>query len=184
MAYHRHLELSCNSEITFHRKAAMNSRSETVGWFSFRWAVPILVSWSLALIAVVALWLIVQMIIFFVFVGDSDRDAPFAMRVVLFLVPWGVFGIAIGIGQWVVLRREIPQIKPWIWATLAGFLVGSFVDIALMNGGALGPRIDCVLCVVASSNIIDNLGQGIVLGAVLGLTQWAVLRGKLDMAAG
>lgn len=162
----------------------MNSRSETVGWFSFRWAVPILVSWSLALIAVVALWLIVQMIIFFVFVGDSDRDAPFAMRVVLFLVPWGVFGIAIGIGQWVVLRREIPQIKPWIWATLAGFLVGSFVDIALMNGGALGPRIDCVLCVVASSNIIDNLGQGIVLGAVLGLTQWAVLRGKLDMAAG
>jgi len=82
-------------------------------------------------------------------------------------VVWAVFGLVIGaslgITQWLVLRRQIPQAYMWLLASAVGGAVAGILGFA-MGGPAGGP-----------------LG-GAVIGASLGIPQWLVLRHRVSQA--
>lgn len=82
-------------------------------------------------------------------------------------VVWAAFGAVIGaslgITQWLVLRRQIPQAYLWVLASgLGGVAVGA---LGFAMGGAVG----------------GPLG-GAVIGASLGIPQWLVLRHRVSQA--
>jgi len=72
-----------------------------------------------------------------------------------------VIGIAIGIGQWLVLNRRINRTRWWIVASIIGFGVGK--DVA-------------GLAVPAMSGHLGSALGGLAIGTALGLGQWLVLR--------
>jgi hypothetical protein len=72
-----------------------------------------------------------------------------------------IIGTAVGLGQWLALRRSLPGSAWWIVATLIGFGVGKLL------GDAIAEQISGTLGYVLS---------GAAIGAVLGVAQWVVLR--------
>jgi hypothetical protein len=74
-----------------------------------------------------------------------------------------VIGITLGIAQWLVLRRRIPQAYMWVLASVAGgaVLAASGFAAGEAIGGPLG---------------------GAVIGASLGTMQWLVLRRRVSEA--
>jgi hypothetical protein len=76
-------------------------------------------------------------------------------------------GLVIGIGQWWALKRYGHRIGGWVWATAAGYLIFSaWASAFSMPGPAwFGGPVPVVIN-----------------GAILGLTQWLVLRRHVDQA--
>jgi hypothetical protein len=74
-----------------------------------------------------------------------------------------LIGITLGIGQWLVLRRRIPQAYLWVLASVLGGAALSASGFAA--GGAVG----------------GPLG-GSAIGASLGIAQWLVLRRRVSRA--
>ena len=72
-------------------------------------------------------------------------------------------GAALGIMQWLVLRRLIPQAHQWLLASLIGGVMLAILGFVI--GAAVG----------------GPLG-GAVMGAALGTMQWLVLRCKVSRA--
>jgi hypothetical protein len=72
-------------------------------------------------------------------------------------------GIALGLGQWLVLRQSIPQAGWWIWASTVGWAFGQ----AMIVVGEITPP---------GSGLINSVAAGTVLGTLLGIAQWFVLR--------
>jgi hypothetical protein len=72
-----------------------------------------------------------------------------------------VIGIAIGIGQWLVMKSRINRTRWWILASIIGFGIGKDVadPVALAVSGPMG----------------SVLG-GLAIGMSLGVAQWLVLR--------
>ena len=82
-------------------------------------------------------------------------------------VVWAVFGLVIGaslgITQWLVLRRQIPQAHMWVLASaMGGIAVGV---LGFVMGEAVGGPVG-----------------GSVIGAALGIMQWLVLRRLISRA--
>ncbi len=95
--------------------------------------------------------------------GDGDSD----FTIILFLSSQGVMT---GLAQWlVVIRWHIRQAGWWILATAIGWPIGVFA------GTAIGSR-------VSVANEQAGILVWAVLGAALGLTQWLVLRNKVEHA--
>ena len=98
-----------------------------------------------------------------VILGDRDND----FTGVLFLSSQGVMT---GLAQWlVVIRWHIGQAGWWILATAIGWPLGLFAGTA----------------VVSRVNVVNEQAAIVVwavLGASLGLTQWLVLRNKVEHA--
>ena len=97
-----------------------------------------------------------------------------------FLVIGAYEGAIIGAAQWLVLRRLLPSVgaKRWIGATVAGAVIAwmlgripsALADWTNVSGGAgqrePGPAMLIVLSAAA----------GALLGSILGVAQWVVLR--------
>ena len=84
------------------------------------------------------------------------------------LVGWAVLGevgigAAIGLAQWLVLRREVSNAGWWILASTVAWLVGWEIVVA---GLVVPPGVD----------IISSLITGAVVGLLMGVAQWLVLR--------
>lgn len=82
---------------------------------------------------------------------------------------WGVFvgPIALGLTQWLLLRRYLSNAQGWFWATT----LGGFVAIVLLS---LGGFYLAGILRGASGTVV-----GLVVGALLGATQWLVLKRHL-----
>ncbi len=46
-----------------------------------------------------------------------------------------IVGLAVGVLQWQVLKRHVPELNRWAWFTGAGFALGSFAMIYFMGAG-------------------------------------------------
>lgn len=85
-------------------------------------------------------------------------------------------GAIVGGAQWLVLRRVLPSVggKQWIGATVVGAIVAWMLGripsaLADGNGGAAAePSLPVILVLSAAA--------GAVLGVILGVAQWVVLR--------
>lgn len=80
-------------------------------------------------------------------------------------------GTTIGIAQWFVLRQFISQAGWWILATAAGWVAGW----ALIVAGIVVPP---------GGGIINSMAAGGVIGAIVGIGQWVVLRWQFTRLAG
>ena len=82
-----------------------------------------------------------------------------------------LFGAIVGLVQWPVLRREIPNVWIWVLANVIGWTTGFFLSQASLdlffNGPAIAP--------VASTAVIAGV-SGLVAGAITGVALVLIVR--------
>jgi len=96
-----------------------------------------------------------------------------------------MLGAAVGLGQWVVLRRRFDiKLLWWLTATMFGFALHGLIlglDTRLLSGDQVaGQVIADELTQTAALRSLGLLGSGIVL---VGVPQWLVLRQHLPKAS-
>jgi hypothetical protein len=78
-----------------------------------------------------------------------------------------VIGVLTGAGQWAVLRMRLKRVWMWIPATAIGVPLGFFVGLAVDTG------------IFAAGDTLNISG---LLGLVVGVPQWLVIRKKVEKA--
>lgn len=109
--------------------------------------------------------------------GDTGRVLLIVATAGALVAAGLVEGVAVGYAQWRVLRGPLPTMmtRSWITATVIGALVAwalGLLPSTLMSGGNAGsepPFSD-------AQQFLFAAGMGFVLGPVLGIPQWLVLR--------
>ncbi len=100
-------------------------------------------------------------------VGAAEyRAKGFVVAIPLLVV---MTGAAVGVMQWLILRRQLRRTGWWVLASIVGWVVGTAaatLGILLVGLQEFSP--------VSSSIVI-----GVVVGAVAGVMQWLILRRQL-----
>nr|AHM02039.1 hypothetical protein Tery_2651 [uncultured miscellaneous Crenarchaeota group] len=147
--------------------------------FWFRWIIANAVGELLGLgpVAFVAILLVR------VFSEGGGPEALFGLG--LFTLLGAYEGAVVGLAQWLVLRRRLPEVsrRSWIWATVAGaataWLLGMLPSTIMSfiggGGGAMPEPEGAGVYVMAA-------GMGLLLGAILAAPQWRVLRRQVHGA--
>ena len=84
------------------------------------------------------------------------------------LVDGLVIGSAVGIAQWLVLRRWMSPVGWWVLLSIVGFGVGKAFAEAVLPG---------------ASTLPGYAATGAIIGAAVGVAQWPVLRRHVSSAA-
>ena len=88
-------------------------------------------------------------------------------------------GAVVGLAQWIVLRRRLPEIarRSWVWATVAGAAATGFLGMlpgTVMSltgdGGGTMPEFE------STESLATEIALAMILGAILAIPQWWVLR--------
>ena len=124
--------------------------------------------WLLWLLATIA-GLIVSLAIMFVGLGAMLDNAPEAIFGAVF---GGFLGAGYGIAQWLVLRRYVDGIGWWIPLTIFGWAVFWAANIAGLLGEGRG----------LAGVIVEGIVHGAILGGLVGLLQWILLRSEISRA--
>ena len=85
-----------------------------------------------------------------------------------------LIGVPLGLAQWLVLRRLIPLSPLWVLAFPVGWVLSMLVPVAIPAS---------LWQIVDSESAITLTILYIVMGAVIGLPQWLMLRRRLTKAA-
>ena len=95
-------------------------------------------------------------------------------------------GTAVGVGQWLVLRRPLPQLtwQAWVLATMVGAFVAWSLGMIPSTMMTLGEETSSQPPLEINDLVMYSLAavMGLVLGPILGLPQWWVLRRHLRHA--
>jgi uncharacterized integral membrane protein len=83
-----------------------------------------------------------------------------------------MLGVSVGFFQWLVLRRKIKNSLPWIGATTLSWILFWTLHNAGVFGFAQSPF----------GLVMQGLGHGAIIGAMVGFTQYLVLRPKVGRA--
>lgn len=121
--------------------------------YSVDWIFTGIAAWSLAF----ALGLLVVQILSGTFWGT--------------LIAYVVFGIIIAVVQWPVLRREIPDVLPWVLANVAGWALGAYLSSLALDWVVNGPSVGQWLVSAVSSGV-----TGLIAGAVTGVVLVWIVR--------
>lgn len=96
-------------------------------------------------------------------------------------------GTAVGLGQWLVLHRPLPQLKwqSWLIATMIGAFVAWLLGMIPSTMMSLGEETAAAPPPEISDMMMYSLAavMGLVLGPILALPQWWVLRRYVRQAA-
>ena len=119
-------------------------------------------------------------ILLFTRLPEPTRLVPALGLILLTTATGAVEGTVVGLLQWSVLRAPFPQVtrRAWLLATLAGALVAWFlgslpstlIGLGGDPSGATAQEPETWLMMLLAA------GMGLVLGLVLALPQWRVLR--------
>jgi len=127
----------------------MRSERASIGWqFWLQWLGATSVSWVVGAILYYTLNLVV--------LGGVGE-----------VVGGTIWGLVVGIGQWLVLRRWLDRAGWWVLATAAGSLLAASVDVGLQ--GLLGEKAGGLILMI-------GLGPGV------GVLQWLFLRQQVTRA--
>jgi hypothetical protein len=112
-----------------------------------------------------------------VFSEGGGAEALFGLG--LFTLLGAYEGAIVGLAQWIVLRRRLPEIsrRSWIWATVAGataawllgMLPSTIMSLIGNDGGTMPEPEGAGVYAMAT-------GMGLLLGTILAAPQWRVLR--------
>jgi hypothetical protein len=134
---------------------------QRVGWkFLVQWVVVTVVSSTVGGASVGAM----------MWVGDAPLIAPVSML---------LFGVFVGLGQWLILRQRIHKAGWWVSTSLAGWTVGGIAFqsiywvVETIAHKTMGSQ--ALLAVVYGFTVGGAIGL-IVGGFSVGLAQWFVLR--------
>ena len=98
------------------------------------------------------LWWVLASAVGFTVAAAADNAVSEALDFV-------VYGVPVGVTQWLVLRRQVSRAGWWILATLAAFAVGESLRL-----------------------VVDDAVSDSVALALVGITQWIVLRRQVSRA--
>jgi hypothetical protein len=85
-----------------------------------------------------------------------------------------MLGLSNGLAQWLVLRRRLAGVGAWLPATLVAYTLFWFLHNAEVLGFAHSPW----------GLVGQGFGHGAIVGAMIGTTQYLVLRGRVPDAWG
>lgn len=100
---------------------------------------------------------------------ESVAEPPIWLQLVLRAFGMGLLGAAIGLAQWLVLRRVLRGVGWWVPATMVGYA-------ALNVAGWIW------LLSVEPPPWLAGSTSFVLVGLVLGVAQWLVLRGRVERA--
>jgi hypothetical protein len=96
------------------------------------------------------------------------------------LLGYLLFGLSIGVMQWPVLRREIPNALAWIAASIIGWASGAYLSQAVLTGLVTNDEASLLLRTAVSAGV-----TGLAAGAITGLALvWIVRQPELEGARG
>ena len=98
-------------------------------------------------------------------IANVDEDQLFGILIAPLL------GLVIGGSQWLVLRRHVPQAGWWVAASVIGY-------VAVLILASLSTN----LRLTANEGIADDVVLTVVLGSVVGVPQYLVLRKRFPKA--
>jgi hypothetical protein len=87
------------------------------------------------------------------------------------LVGYLLFGAVIGLVQWPVLRREIPNVLPWVAANVIGWALGAFLSQVILSAFFPGDTLSQALSSAITAGV-----TGLVAGAVTGMALVWIVR--------
>lgn len=87
------------------------------------------------------------------------------------LVGYILFGAIIALLQWPVLRREIPNVVPWVLASVAGWALGAYISQAVLNAITSGDTLNQAVSTAVISGV-----TGLVAGAITGVVLVLIIR--------
>ena len=93
------------------------------------------------------------------------------------LVGYILFGVIVALLQWPVLRREIPNVVPWLLAAnVAGWALGAYLGPWILNLIVSGSTASQVL-----STAVISASTGLIAGAITGLALvWIVRQPEME----
>ncbi len=123
------------------------------------------------------LWVIASFLGFGLLGGlIGDAISRFTENLGFGLPTGAVFGVVLGLAggttQWLILRRQFTRAGWWVLACIVGFATSFLVVdavIAPLSGEGNG----------LIGHALIGIGQGAVIGIVVGTGQWLVLRGRV-----
>lgn len=82
-----------------------------------------------------------------------------------------LFGVILAVVQWPVLRREIPQVLPWVLANVIGWGLGALLSQLALNLFVAGDVIQPFV-----TSLVHAVVTGLVAGALTGLALVYIVR--------
>ncbi|MGI8912779.1 MAG: hypothetical protein ACR2JY_03130 [Chloroflexota bacterium] len=152
-------------------------RSATTGWLLLDQR---LVPWLWWILAGIGGWagLLVIMYASFLRYGVSAGNAGVAELVSRLIIGGVLAGATVGAAQWLVIRRYLQASREWVVATTAGWCVGALLAEALLFPIVAGH----VQIGWPGDTVLRGGEFGLVVGAVMGIAQWRVLRREVAHA--
>jgi len=99
---------------------------------------------------------------------------PILKSIPNFVAPLIIIGVPFGLAQWLVLRRLIPLSPIWVLTFPVGWFLSSLIPAAIPES---------LWQIIDSESPVTLTVIYIIMGAVMGLPQWLILRRKLSKAA-
>ena len=92
-------------------------------------------------------------------------------------LPLVVAGTGVATAQWRVLRHQVAPARFWVLANVAGWSLGALLAVAV--GRSVATTVDSAMSSISDDSLGTSVGLwggGAALGAVVGGTQWLLLR--------
>ena len=99
---------------------------------------------------------------------------PILKSIPNFVAPLIIIGVPFGLAQWLVLRRLILLSPIWVLTFPVGWFLSSLIPAAIPES---------LWQIIGSESPVTLTVIYIIMGAVMGLPQWLILRRKLSKAA-
>lgn len=137
-----------------------------------RWLVANLIGEFVGLGSAGALGAVVTLVL-----GDTMQPSTWLILVFTLIIAAALEGCIVGLAQWWVLHRYLPSLtrRTWLWATILGGEIAWIVGMTLgsLGGDTLSGQVNLDPNLIG---LIFGSLLGPVVGAMLGLGQWFVLR--------
>jgi len=99
---------------------------------------------------------------------------PILKSIPNFTTPFSIIGVTFGLAQWLVLRRLILLSPIWVLTFPVSWFLSSLIAAAIPES---------LWQIIDSESPVTLSVAYIIMGAVIGLPQWLILRRKLSKAA-